>query len=204
MTATTTPTVYAANATVHVQHLLDVAGVGIFHLEHEPYFADWVVSSRPDDNLLDVRYLLHDAEPAPVEDILGDTLLFEEFRDGRTMADRIRQLTADGWEVRLVDVYEHGLTRYTLADPEHRTHDWDTRTSAILAYPSTEHPDEGWLRDVLETVTQYVNGEVFAIVTETLNPETLETVGYDADWGHVGLEDTLREIRSRAGVGGGD
>ena len=130
-------------------------------------------------------------------------LLFEEFRDGRTMAARIRELTGDGWEVRLVDVYEHGLTRYTLSDPEHRTRDWDTRTSAILAYQPTERPSEGWLRDVRETGTPDINGEVFAIITETLNPETLETVGYDAEWGHVGMEDTLREIRSRAGVEGG-
>jgi len=178
------------------------------------------------DDLLVVGYL--------VDDILDRGDYFEEFNDGefinlghrrvgpripdeiykeyvtvREFVDRKRAEHPD--RVFLIDYFEHGLCRYSLAH-EGPNCPWDTARGCFLYIVPEDAPDpERYARHTMDTYTDWCNGNVFGsavCVYRRLDDGSFEEdeAGRDTCWGLIGdtyayshLKETFGDVVARLG-----
>lgn len=99
----------------------------------------------------------------------------------------------------LVDVYEHGMSKYSLSGegPNCR---WDTARGAfIYVAPDDATDPEAYARSVMEEYTDWCNGNIYGTVVVTYERQedgSWEQVeGEDACWGYIGLDSAYEQLK---------
>ena len=105
------------------------------------------------------------------------------------------EMTAAGFKVFTVGKHEHGNVVYTLHNPEHQSDasSWDYGFGGYLAVSQDIPNMEDAAAEYLKMYTDYVNGEVYTIVSVPLDsPDDWYSCG-----GFIGLDHTIECILSK-------
>ncbi len=135
-----------------------------------------------------------------VEDALGDGFIFRQgnrdYQNYEADFDRADYPEVEHWFV--LDVYEHGGIRYSLAGEGQQCQFDTARGGAILGITECDGPDNV-ARYLLQGINDYANGEVYWYAIEDGHGNLLDSSG-----GFIGQDDIINEVQGALHHFGGE
>ena len=190
MTVTTTTTV------THTLTVEDLPFDAVLDFEPVEHIAPVV---HPTDTGYTVAYAIADYDSFSFGDseyILGEGVEFEEFRTEWERDEYVND-TGDFHVAFVVDHYEHGGHAYSLTNTESYHHGaWDTRPSCVLRVPKDFTEPREAAKALLRTWTDYVNGNVYAVVVQYFDKHGATNGDTDSVGGFIGDVQAEEALRS--------